>query len=126
MKVVRENAKKRPIPSALLEPFSAVEGRSEWRDCEACGRATEYRPGQPTFCSDQCRSYVPRSLRKFDGDWFVVAGPVDYCQSCHMAITPRKPHGYLTPYRVDGQLRCDTCISNRLVRRARKSPPERV
>jgi hypothetical protein len=75
VQVVRETPKKRPSLSALLEPVSAVEGRAEWRECGACGRQTEYRPGQPTFCSERCRVYVPPPPRKVDGDWFIVAGP---------------------------------------------------
>jgi hypothetical protein len=117
VKGATENPKKRPDLSALLEPVSVVEGRAEWRECDACGRQSEYRPGQPTFCSERCRAYMPPSSRKMDGEWFIVAGPIDYCSACHMAITARKPHGYLMPYRLDGQLRCGACDS---VKAARK------
>jgi hypothetical protein len=62
---------------------------------------------QPTYCNDRCRNYVPLSPRKPDGDWHIVAGAVEYCAACRMAIMPSKPHGYIMPHRgEDGLLYC--------------------
>jgi hypothetical protein len=90
-----QTPKKRPIPSAFLEPVRAVVGRSEFGPCE------------------RCRDYVPLPARKVDGEFFIVAGPVDYCSACAMAIMPRKPHGYITPYRKDGRLYCSPLCRDR-------------
>jgi hypothetical protein len=48
------------------------------------------------------------------GNWHTVAGPVEYCAACRMAIMPRKPDGYITPYRgKDGLLYCDPVCRKR-------------
>jgi hypothetical protein len=63
--------------------------------------------GQPTYCNDRCRDYVPLPLRLPDGDYFIVAGPVEHCAACRMVIMPSKPHGYIMPCRgKDGRLYC--------------------
>jgi hypothetical protein len=61
------------------------------------------------FCSDRCRDYVAAPPRKADGEWFIVAGPVDFCVECGLAIIPRKPHGYITPFRHDDGPHCMEC-----------------
>jgi hypothetical protein len=108
-----QTLKKRPIPSAFLEPVRAVVGRSEFGPCESCGRPCQIEPGKPTYCNERCRDYVPLPARKVDGEFFIVAGPVDYCSACAMAIMPRKPHGYITPYRKDGRLYCSPLCRDR-------------
>jgi hypothetical protein len=61
------------------------------------------------FCSDRCRDYVPPPPRAVDAEWFIVAGPVDFCVECGLAIMPRKPHGYITPFRHEDGLHCLEC-----------------
>jgi predicted nucleic acid-binding Zn ribbon protein len=100
-----ENDKKRPILRALLEPVSATDRRSEYGLCKACGRSIS-KPLE--YCNDRCRDYVPLPPRKPDGDWFIIAGPMDYCFDCGLGITPKKPSGFITPWRGrDGKLRCE-------------------
>lgn len=84
---------------------------AQYRCCRSCGRAFELAATKTTNCP-RCNGYVPLPPRKPDGDWFVIAGPVDYCCGCGLAIMPRKPHGFLTPFRgADGDLYCSReCI----------------
>ena len=97
----RRNAKKDPILRAFVEPVLAVEGRPEYHPCRACGRAIRT---ELVFCNDRCRDYVPLPPRKPDGEWFVCAGPVEYCSGCGSAIVPHQ-----LPYRVAGELICRAC-----------------
>jgi hypothetical protein len=101
-----KNAKNVPVKRAFAEPVLATEGQAEYGPCLTCGRMNRISTPGPLFCNDRCRDYVPLRPRKPDGAWFIVAGPVDYCTACATAITPRKPHGDLTPYRKDGRLYC--------------------
>jgi hypothetical protein len=101
-----ENAKKVPARQAFLEPVCATERPPEYADCEACGRTCRIKPDEPTYCSEQCRSYVPLPARKPAGEWFIIAGPVDYCAACSLAITPTKSHGHLMPWRRGSALFC--------------------
>jgi hypothetical protein len=112
----------RPIPSALESRLARVEAspraplqpKADYEACRACGRQQPIAPGQPTYCNDRCRAYAPLPPRKPDGEWYVVAGPVEYCAACAMAIMPTKPHGYVLPYRgKDGQLYCDPICRKR-------------
>jgi hypothetical protein len=97
VKGVAQTPKKRPISSIFLEPVRAVVGRPKFGPCQSCGRACQIEAGKPTFCNERCRDYVPYPPRKPDGQWFIVAGPVDTCCACGLAIMPRNPHGFLTP-----------------------------
>jgi hypothetical protein len=103
-KGVRDNVKKVPEKRAFLEPVRATEDRPDYAPCEACGRNCRIEPGEPAFCSEQCRSYVPLPTRKANGAWFIVAGPVNFCAACGLAITPT--HGQLTPWRRGSALYC--------------------
>jgi predicted nucleic acid-binding Zn ribbon protein len=100
-------AKKVPVPQALLEPFGHQAGRSEYHPCRACGRTVR---ATLEFCSDRCRDYVPLGPRKPDGEWWIIAGPVSYCDGCGLAIQPDR-QGLLLPRRMaDGGLRCADCV----------------
>ena len=103
----RQNAKKEPISSALPGSVRLTEGRSEYGPCQGCGRMQRITASGSLFCNDGCREYVPLPARKPDGDWFIVAGTVDLCHGCGLAISPRNPQGFLTPYRRgDGHPYC--------------------
>ncbi len=114
MDTLSGRARKREIESikpafreAAIAPRERIEGRPEYGPCQACGRLHNLASPNRPFCSARCEAYIPLPPRKPDGEWFIVAGPVDYCSACAMAIGPRKPHGYITPYRnVDGLLFC--------------------
>jgi hypothetical protein len=86
--------------------MDVAEGQAEYGPCQTCGRMNRISTPGPLFCNGRCRDYVPLRPRKPDGDWFIVAGPVDYCAACATAVTPRKPHGDLTPHRKYGRLYC--------------------
>jgi hypothetical protein len=84
-------------------------------------------PDQPTYCppvngEHRCRDYVPHGPRKVDGQWFIVADPVDYCHGCGLAITPgaHAPRNtaasasFIMPYRIEGHLYCNrTCVPSK-------------
>jgi hypothetical protein len=110
-----ENAKKAPVPQRLSKPVSATEGASEYAPCPACGRSCRKADGAAAYCNDNCRRYVSPPARKPDGEWFVVAGPVDYCAGCALAIGPAKP-----PRRRDGALYCRECADARGVKQRQK------
>jgi hypothetical protein len=111
-----ENAKKAPARQVLLKPVCATERPSEYAPCEACGRSCRIEPGAATFCNERCRSYVPLPPRKPDGQWFTVAGPVNVCVACRLAITPTK-----RPWRKDDKLYCSAEC-----RRARQKADQRL
>jgi hypothetical protein len=83
---VTEKAKKPLAAQRLLKPVCATEDAPEHAPCRACGRSCRIRPGEPTYCNETCQAYTPSSARKPNGEWFIVAGPVDYCAGCGLAI----------------------------------------
>jgi predicted nucleic acid-binding Zn ribbon protein len=127
-------AKNVPLPQALLEPVGHQVGRSghgqapgpEYHPCRACGRTVRMTL---EFCSDRCRDYVPLGPRKAGGEtrrdagpeWWIIAGPVPYCDGCGLAIGPDR-QGLLLPRRMgDGGLRCTDCVPLRHPKGARKT-----
>ena len=115
---VAQNVKKRPINRAPFESVYVTEPRPEYPRCNACGRPYLRTSPAERFCSTRCAEYVPLPSRQPDGEWFIVAGPVDYCDGCGLAVTPRKPQGFLAPVRaMDGHLHCRECRPMRADRR---------
>src|SRR5882672_714232 len=105
-KGVAQNVKKRPINRAPFESVYVTEPRPEYPRCKACGRPYLRTSPVEQFCSTRCAEYVPLPPRKPDGEWFIVAGPVEYCDDCGLAVTPRKRQGFLAPVRaMDGHFR---------------------
>ena len=118
-KGVAQNVKKRPINRAPFESVYVTEPRPEYPRCKACGRPYPRTSPAEQFCSTRCAEYVPLPPRKPDGEWFIVAGPVDYCDGCGLAVTPQKPHGFLSLVRgKDGHLYCRECRPMRADRKA--------
>jgi hypothetical protein len=117
-KAVAENPKKVPINRVLLGPVLTVEGRPKYAPCKACGYSTAVMPREPTYCNDRCRSYLPKKY-KTDGSWYRVAGPVEYCAACSMAIEPRQ-----LPYANDRQLFCNPVCRDGSRKRKRARTPE--
>ena len=72
---------------ALPEPVLTVEAGPNTRPARPAIISLRLHPEKPTYCNDRCRSYV-RKKYKPDGGWYRVAGPVDYCAGCSMAIEP--------------------------------------
>jgi hypothetical protein len=128
-KGVRQNAKKEQVNRASVGPVCATEPphREKYPTCEACGRTYRRSAPDDRFCCARCAAYVPLAPRKRDGEFFIVAGPVDHCDDCGLAITPRKPDGFLLPYRaLDGRLTCLECrpVARRRPRELTRSAQE--
>jgi predicted nucleic acid-binding Zn ribbon protein len=109
-KGVAQIAKKRPINRAPFESVYVTEPRPEYPRCNACGRPYLRTSPAERFCSARCAEYVPLPPRKPDGEWFIAAGPLDYCDGCGLAVVPRKRQGFLAPVReMDGHMYCREC-----------------
>lgn len=108
------NAKKEPINGGLKGTFLVIDmlggPKIPFRPCDTCGVTYPIGSAGRRFCSDRCEAFVPLPPRKPDGNWYIVAGPVDYCEGCGLAITPEKPFGYIVPFRQpDRTLLCREC-----------------
>jgi hypothetical protein len=106
------NRKKARAAQQLPVPISTTEGRWDIGECANCGHGIVRSYPDQQFCSPRCEDYVPLPPRSKDRNapWYHVAGPVDYCEECGLAITPRPPHGYVTGYRgLDKVFRCLEC-----------------
>jgi predicted nucleic acid-binding Zn ribbon protein len=102
--------KKTPAAQRPLEPVLTTEGRWDIRHCKQCRYGFIAKSPDQRFCTDRCAAYVPLPPRKKNANWYIVTGPIDYCHECWFAITPRKPHGFITPWRnTDGMLSCLEC-----------------
>jgi hypothetical protein len=100
-------AETEPVNPGFLEPVFALEGRlRKWAPCGACGRAGLKTSLAQRFCDSRCESYVPYPPRKVDGDWYIVAGPMDFCVGCGLGITPRNPWGHIAGWRGKAGLYC--------------------
>jgi hypothetical protein len=93
------NAKARPVNQGFPAPVFATEGRlRQWEPCAASSAAR--------FCDSRCESYVPYPPRKVDGEWHIVAGPIDCCVGCGLGITPTKLWGHIAGWAGKDGLYC--------------------
>ena len=112
-KVGTEHRKKVPVNRPFLEPFWAVEDGPKYAPCKTCGYTALVAAGELTYCSDRCRSYVPKKYKPW-GKLHVVAGPVDYCEACGFPVIESAP-------RVrDGKTYCRDCAVSQLNKPSRR------
>lgn len=110
--------KKAPAAQRLLKPKPATEARWDIGRCAHCDSGFVRMSPDQRYCSKRCEDYVPLPPRNVKGPWYIVAGPVDFCEECGFAIVPRPPHGLVTGYRgLDRVFRCLECHDARYPRR---------